>query len=181
MLVKADNVVTEMPPAIRNVVGNCRATWGITDLNLLKWTIWCNSSKVTPEKHANSSNWILFPLLSNCQSVLMCGLVQTMTVWPEFQGQQENDLVALFLAVCWKQAMETKGTYKQDFCVSKWLLGNMATICEETFNCLLVTFAILSPLALIKYSVSVSSTTPRMPSSSDQLPTLNIPRLPPDG
>lgn len=51
---------------------------------------------------------------------------------------------------------------------------------DEIFKSLLVTSATTSPLNFIKYSVSESSATPSISSSSDQAPTLNVPKLEPN-
>lgn len=56
---------------------------------------------------------------------------------------------------------QKKNTYKKDLCSSKSFCAIRPTIGTEIFKCFLVILVISSPFTLIKYSVPVSSATPR--------------------
>jgi len=88
MVVKAENIVANMNGVIRNVIGKGRATLAMTDLNLLKQTIWRNNREPTTQtvQHFKLTFHLLRQVVLNNQQCF-----ETITEGPYFRDQQQNN------------------------------------------------------------------------------------------
>lgn len=178
MVIKAEDIVINLPLQGKAIIwGECRGdrdTWFLTNLNMLQGTIWCNNSEAAPGNIAIN--------LNRCQVAWTLGLVKQQN--QNLQPKLNVDRKLLFCKILksnFKQRLRTENnTYKQDLCSSESFCAIRPTIGIKIFKCLLVNLVISSPFNLIKYSIPVSSATPRTSWHSDQVPVVNVAWLPAD-